>query len=49
MAVLYMLYNSELFHVVARHQVKLHMYADDRAAVAAEGFESYILCRRTNR
>ena len=26
---LYVLYTAELFHVVARHQLRLHMYADD--------------------
>ena len=26
---LYVLYTEELFHVVARHQLRLHMYADD--------------------
>ena len=26
---LYVLYIAELFHVVARHQLRLHMYADD--------------------
>ena len=26
---LYVLYTAELFHVVARHGLRLHMYADD--------------------
>jgi len=26
---LYVLYTAELFHVVARHQLRQHVYADD--------------------
>ena len=26
---MYVLYTAELFHVVARHQLRLHVYADD--------------------
>ena len=26
---LYVLYTAELFHIVARHRLQLHMYADD--------------------
>ena len=26
---LYVLYTAELFHIVARHRLRLHMYADD--------------------
>ena len=39
---LYVLYTEELFHVVSRHQLRLHMYADNsQVNITAPAYDAY--------